>query len=513
MKLSLATRIFIGYAAVLVTFGAVSLFSVAEMHQNQQEIRLVSQGYLHLSQDAAALDTFEKNQARDVGRIFDERTPETRRALIRLARLYFPPLIGQRILAARDRVTELSTPAFPSELPFLHELAARITELDQRYAATQTRLNEVFSALSEDTPDAAAIARKRALLDGDFAAIERDIRAIHLALEGRIRERVDTAEQRERHTGIAIILLSVVAIAVGLIATAISARTLRPVRTLIQFVSRIGKGDYSAQLGLRGDDEISILAREFDQMARSLREREAQLREKQEALLRAEQLAAVGRISAQIAHEVRNPLSSIGLNVELLEESFGKARFDSPAQAKEAREVLGSVLREVDRLAEITEQYLKMARLPHPALEPEDLNAVIASVLDFSREELERAQVQVQRELDPQTPHALADEGQLRQVFLNLVRNSREAMRSGGTLKVRSGLTDGGVELVFSDSGEGMSGEVRDQIFDPFFSTKSGGTGLGLAVSRQIIQAHGGTIACESAEGGGTTFTIRLPRA
>lgn len=513
MKLSLATRIFIGYAAVLVTFGAVSLFSVAEMHQNQQEIRLVSQGYLHLSQDAAALDTFEKNQARDVGRIFDEHTPETRRALIRLAKLYFPPLIRQRISAARERLAELSAQAFPSELPFLHELSARVTELEKRYATTQKRLNQAFVTLSQDAPEPEVVSRSRTLLDGDFAAIERDVRAIHLALEGRIRVRVEKAEQRERRTGIAIILLSVVAIAVGLIATAISARTLRPVRTLIQFVSRIGEGDYSARLGLRGDDEISLLAREFDQMARSLREREAQLREKQEALLRAEQLAAVGRISAQIAHEVRNPLSSIGLNVELLEESFGKARFDTPAQAREAKEVLGSVLREVDRLAEITEQYLKMARLPHPSLEPEDLNAVISSVLDFSREELDRAEVRVERALDPATPPALADEGQLRQVFLNLVRNSREAMRQGGTLKVRSGQSDGAVEVVFQDSGPGMSGEVRERIFDPFFSTKSGGTGLGLAVSRQIIQAHGGSIACESAEGGGTTFTIRLPRA
>lgn len=513
MKLSLATRIFIGYAAVLITFGAVSLFSVAEMHQNQQEIRLVSQGYLHLSQDAAAIDTFEKNQARDVGRIFDERTPETRRALIRLARLYFPPLIGQRILAARERLQELSAQAPASEQPFLRELASRISQLDQRYAATQRRLESAFTSLTRDAPPAEVIAATRSQLEGDFAAIERDIRALHLALEGRIRERVEKAEQRERRTGIAIIALSVVAIAVGLLATAISARTLRPVRTLIQSVSRIGRGDYSAQLGLRGDDEISVLAREFDQMARSLREREAQLREKQEALLRAEQLAAVGRISAQIAHEVRNPLSSIGLNVELLEESFGQARFDTDERAREAREVLSSVLREVDRLAEITEQYLKMARVPQPALAPEDLNAVVASVLDFSREELERARVQVRRALDPKVPPALADEGQLRQVFLNLVRNSREAMRQGGTLEVRSRQVDGTVEVVFSDSGEGMTGEVRERIFDPFFSTKSGGTGLGLAVSRQIIQAHGGTIACESAEGGGTTFTIRLPRA
>jgi signal transduction histidine kinase len=98
-------------------------------------------------------------------------------------------------------------------------------------------------------------------------------------------------------------------------------------------------------------------------------------------------------------------------------------------------------------------------------------------------------------------------------VFLNLLRNSRESMDGGGKLVVASRPADGGAEVVFSDSGRGMSGDVQDRIFEPFFSTKEGGTGLGLAVSRQILQAHGGTIRCESQPGAGTTFVIRLPRA
>jgi signal transduction histidine kinase len=256
-----------------------------------------------------------------------------------------------------------------------------------------------------------------------------------------------------------------------------------------------------------------VLAREFDKMARSLEDREAQLKEKQEALLRAEQLAAVGRISAQVAHEVRNPLSSIGLNVELLQESIAKATFETPTEAIEAKDSLASMLREIDRLTEVTEQYLGMARLPQPKLEPGNLNEVLGEVLDFSHEELERAKVDVERRLDPATPDALADVAQLRQVFLNLLRNSREAMPQGGTLRVESRPAGEQIEVVFADTGRGMSGEVRDRIFEPFFTTKDGGTGLGLAVSRQILQAHGGSIQCQSAPGDGTTFVIRLPRS
>jgi signal transduction histidine kinase len=229
--------------------------------------------------------------------------------------------------------------------------------------------------------------------------------------------------------------------------------------------------------------------------------------------MRAEQLAAVGRISAQIAHEVRNPLSSIGLNVELLQDALAHATLPSQEEAREARELLAAVTREVDRLTEVTEQYLRMARPPRPSLQPTHVPEVLASVLDFSREELERGGVEVVRDFAPDTPPALADEGQLRQVCLNLLRNSREAMPEGGRLTVSTRALEREVEIAFQDTGRGMSEAVRARLFEPFFSTKEGGTGLGLAVSQQILQAHGGTLRCQSEPGQGTTFMLRLPRA
>ncbi|HLL52132.1 MAG TPA: ATP-binding protein [Myxococcaceae bacterium] len=514
MKLSLATRIFLGYAVVLATFGAVSIFSVAEMHRNQLEIRLVSQGYLHLSQDAAALETFQSNREKDTARILEERSPETRRALIRLSRLYFPPLMAERLTAGRERAQQVLSFAPDSEVPFVRELLQRFSDLDTKYRGYEAAMERAYATLANDEVVPEVVPKERtAELAQLEPSIGRDIRFLRAALESRLRDRVDQAEKRERRSGLLIIALSLVAIGVGLLATIISARGLRPVRTLIDGVSRISRGDYSGQLGVRGDDEIAVLAREFDKMARSLEDREAQLKEKQEALLRAEQLAAVGRISAQVAHEVRNPLSSIGLNVELLQESIAKATFETPTEAVEAKDSLASMLREIDRLTEVTEQYLGMARLPQPKLEPGNLNEVLGEVLDFSREELERAKVDVERRLDPATPDALADVAQLRQVFLNLLRNSREAMPQGGTLRVESRPAGEQIEVVFADTGRGMSGEVRDRIFEPFFTTKDGGTGLGLAVSRQILQAHGGSIQCQSAPGDGTTFVIRLPRS
>lgn len=514
MRLSLATRIFLGYALVLVTFGAVSVFSVAEMHQSQREMRLLgAEGYLRLVKDISALEGLPDNEQHELERIKSEQNPETRRALIQLVRL-FPERNNEQLAEAGKTARAMLLSAPSTERRFIQEVTTRSDALALRYRETEQLARQVCDVLARDVVDTKALEPRWEAYQEHIEKVSRELRQLRPALEERVRYRIQQAEARERWGGLAILGLSFIAIVVGLLATAISARILRPVRTLVEGASRIGQGDYSSQLNLRGDDEISMLAHEFDAMARSLRDREAQLKEKQEALLRAEQLAAVGRISAQVAHEVRNPLSSIGLNVELLQESFGLAHFPNEAVAAEARDVLGSVLREVDRLTEVTDQYLRMARLPKPALAPEDVNAVLASVLDFSREELERASVQVQRELDPLTPLAMGDEGQLRQVFLNLVRNSKEAMaRGGGTLKVCSRAVNGSVEVIFTDTGSGIPRELKEQVFEPFFSTKEGGTGLGLALSRQILQAHGGTIACDAVDSGGTTFVIRLPRA
>ncbi|HZH03199.1 MAG TPA: histidine kinase dimerization/phospho-acceptor domain-containing protein, partial [Myxococcaceae bacterium] len=408
MKLSLATRIFLGYAVVLVTFGAVSIFAVAELHQNQAELRLLTEGYLPLSQESASLTALHQNQRQDTRRLLGEENADGRAKLFRLAQLNFPPL-AERLAAARARADEISKFAPPSEGPFLRELSGLLAELGTLHSGYVDAAHAAFAFPSETAVSGTAGVEK---LEQREASIGRNLRRLQASLENRIRERAGEAERRERRTGLAILALSLSAIALGLLAAALSAKALRPVRTLIEGVSRIGRGDYSAQLGVRGEDEIAVLAREFDAMATSLRDREAQLHAQQEALLRAEQFAAAGRISAQVAHEVRNPLSSIGLNVELLEEAFAQATFPREETAHEAREILSAVTREVDRLADITEDYLRMARVPRPMLMAEDVNGVLQSVLEFSREELSRSKVEVVRQLDPGAPRALADEGQ-----------------------------------------------------------------------------------------------------
>ncbi len=512
MRLSLATRIFVGYAVVLATFGAVSLFSITELHRNQLEIRLVSQGYLSLSQTAAAIETFQKNQARDTERLRDEDSVDTRRALIRLARLYFPNLMAERLdgaIAAARHVLEFAP---DSEREFIGETVNRFEELKTRYREYDEAANAAFTVLEKERPDWAAAHERLDRLQQMEASLASSIRLVHGSIEARLLDRAQQAQERDRRTGVVIIALAVLAIATGLVSLGVTARSLRPVRRLIDGVARIRAGDYSARLGIPGDDEIATLAREFDAMAAALKQREAELAQKQDELVRAERLAAVGRVSAQVAHEIRNPLSSIGLNVEMLEEQLSKAKFGAESEGKESKELLASVTREVDRLTEITEDYLRLARLPNPSLRAENVVSVLEGVLSFSREELERAKVKVERKFEALELEVLADEGQLRQVFVNLVRNSREAMVEGGTLTVAAHAKSGVVEVRVADTGPGLSGEARARLFEPFFSTKDGGTGLGLSLSRQIVQAHHGKLEADPSVAAGTTFVVTLPR-
>ncbi|MCA9638071.1 MAG: GHKL domain-containing protein, partial [Myxococcales bacterium] len=249
-------------------------------------------------------------------------------------------------------------------------------------------------------------------------------------------------------------------------------------------------------------DEVSQLAREFNQMAEALQERERRL-------IRGERLAAVGRLAAQVTHEIRNPLSSVALNAELLEDELGDA---SP----EARQLLARITREVDRLAAITEDYLAFARRQKPDLQPFDLAAELRSLLEFVDEELVQAGIEVHQRLPEGAVTVVGDAGQLRQALLNLVRNAKEALAEldeprTPTVTVSLEVVGDRVRITVADNGPGIEGGEHERIFEAFYTRKAQGTGLGLAIVQQIVSDHEGVISVERSGPGGTAFVIDLP--
>jgi len=499
---SVAARMFLTFSVALVAFGLVALFAVGRMHALGADLRLLSEGYLPLTRIAAQIDVKDWVTARALE--VKAMDPAVRRAFLPMARAHFPTVVKAKLSEARAVLARARGAASGADARFLFEVAARVEALDARWSAYDREARALFDSLerfdagSEDPALAERAEAVRRLEKG----LSLDVKLLQAALEGQVADRVHAAERAERRSAVLIVIYSFIAAAVGLGATLIGQRLLAPIRVLTEGVKAVAAGDLKRKVEVRSGDELGLLAREFNTMAASLDRQRADL-------LRAERLAAVGRISAQITHEIRNPLNAIGLNAELLADELSSADV-SP----DARSLVQAIGREVDRLNAVTEEYLRFARLPKPSFAREDVNEIVSGLSEFLRPEMAAARVALRLDLAGRLPPVRADEGQLRAALLNLLRNSREAMPQGGTIFLATRLAEcGSVEVEVHDTGGGIPAEALPRIFDPFYSTKEKGTGLGLAFTQQVVQEHGGTIHCESTTGSGTLFAMRLPVA
>jgi signal transduction histidine kinase len=221
-----------------------------------------------------------------------------------------------------------------------------------------------------------------------------------------------------------------------------------------------------------------------------------------------DQYTEIARLAGGLAHEIKNPLSTIRLNMELLAEDFAES--DSPRDRRSLHKIQ-VVQRECQRLNDLLDDFLNFAKVRTLHLEPVDLNEQVRQVLDFFRPKAQEAGIEVVDYLTPDLPLVLLDSKAFHGAFLNLVLNAEQAMPQGGQLVARTYLVAGGVALDLIDTGCGMDENTRAHIFEAFFSTRRGGSGLGLPTARKIIDAHGGQIMVQSELGRGTQFTIKLP--
>src|SRR5712692_1673147 len=234
----------------------------------------------------------------------------------------------------------------------------------------------------------------------------------------------------------------------------------------------------------------------------------SRLQTAQQELLVAERMATVGRVSLKVAHEVRNPISAIELNAEMLDDIVrGRAGQDM----EDATGLVRAIRDQVNTLDAITEEYLAFARFPKPNFEEESVNQLVQELADFVRPVWSRQGLAVRVEIDPDVPMTEIDRGLMRQAILNLVKNGLEALSSGGELTIASHFAGDAVDIAVSDTGSGIPDAVGARLFEQFFTTKPQGTGLGLSIARQIVEEHGGEIRWANRPGPGAVFTIRLP--
>ena len=224
--------------------------------------------------------------------------------------------------------------------------------------------------------------------------------------------------------------------------------------------------------------------------------------------IESERLNALTLLAAGVAHEIGNPLNSLHIHLQLMERGVQKLDDGAKAELQQSIDVARS---EVNRLDSIVTQFLRAIRPSRPQLRPENISTIVEEAVRFFAPEIQDRDIVVEQELRSDLPLLELDHDQMKQAFYNVIKNSLEAMKRRGTLRIQTDRDDTHVLITFVDTGGGMSAENLSRVFEPYFTTKPSGTGLGLLIVRRIVREHGGELSIESGKGKGLSLTIRLP--
>jgi signal transduction histidine kinase len=287
----------------------------------------------------------------------------------------------------------------------------------------------------------------------------------------------------------------------------------RPIRKLARAMGRVEEGDLSVRANLPRRDELGDLGRSLNSMIGKLDASQKEIEKYHtEQLIRADRLASIGELAASVAHEIKNPLAGISGAVQVLAEDYPD---DDPR-----RGVAEQIRKQCERMDKTIRDLLSYAQPLKAELSLLDVNELLDRSLFIAMPSPEKSSITVRRRLQEGLPPVMGDAKHFEQVFLNLILNAVQAMPGGGTLDLRSRLKreegereegEPMIEIRITDTGGGIPEEIREKVFSPFYTTRTRGTGLGLPITRKILEQHGASIHFESVTGKGTTFTVLIP--
>lgn len=287
------------------------------------------------------------------------------------------------------------------------------------------------------------------------------------------------------------------------LAVSLSLLYTRPIHRVVDAARRVASGDLSVELRTGRRDEIGELTQTFNDMVQRIREERAL----EEKLRETEHLSAIGQLARSIAHEIRNPLNFISLSIDRLRKKFSPIE---TAQREQFEAMITSIKQEIQRLNTLVKDFLDYGKPLKLNRKDTNVRALIEDVIALVSAKAERDNIAISYH-DEGIPVLCVDPELIKTCIFNIIVNAFEAMPSGGNLTIRSGMLNGRAFVGFRDTGVGVSREHIPRLFDPFFSTKATGLGIGLAMTNRVVEEHGGKVEFESSEGKGSTVTILLP--
>ena len=384
---------------------------------------------------------------------------------------------------------------FGSDYTLNHSTLVGLSDAEQDWAnlAEKMRLSEVKAHFqkADDTP-----------VTHDVTLAGKPYKVFYLSLPPErfyclLRPMDKIAEAKRTLTwymlGIAVLVMALIAF----ISYRIGKNLTNPIKVLVDSTARVATGDLDEQCEIKTHDEIGDLAAAFNQMTRDLKASRAQL-------IQAERLATAGKMSASFAHEIRNPLSSMRMLAQML--------MQNPEMSGEKhRQSVRYILEEIERIDTIVKGLMDFAGPTKLALKQQPIAPVLYAVLDLMEANLSHHKIQLALDVLPETPEIQIDSDKLKQAFMNVVLNAMEAMPQGGTLRVSMFTENDSICIRVVDTGIGILAEDLEHLFEPFFTRKPRGTGLGLANVKRILEEHGGSVEIDSTPGEGTRVSMWLP--
>ncbi len=508
IKLSLSGKVAFAQLAQMIIFSAALFIVLGGTGRLFDEITLISEELEPTVEELARLEStiitvedFLESGTRDDARRADKILVKTR--------------AFQRLHTARNSLKSLA------DAP---ELGIGVTNRLKKAASILTTPVAAGQKNPVDSEEEITLARARLTGSMDDATtirnnaleLKRVLHPVRLAISRAAKEAASARQEADHDlmgrrsrlwTGILAVSTGALALAVLILILAIHAT--KPIGEITLAIRRLASGNLSP-IHIKASREVEETAEAINLLAQALRTRRQTEAAEKEREVRTERLAVVGRMASAVAHEVRNPLNSISLNIDLLADML-----DSPERmGNRSRDIIKAVQREVDRLNEITEDYLQFGRMPKAVIGPCNVTGVVREMCDFMAGEFEAAGVAVTVTTADDTLKVLSDEGQLRQALVNIVRNALEAQPDGGTIAIGINISTTGDAVILSvkDTGGGIPASHMTRLFEPFATTKPGGTGLGLAFVQQVAHESGGSVEIDSKEGVGTTVNMRLNR-